>query len=308
MSIKIVHSQDYIQGSNHASVQLCLADAYELVSSLPSRSIDLFLSSPPYFVGKEYDRSRSLRDFEAEIKRLAPEVIRVLKPGGSMCWQVGNHVSNGKSIPLDAVVIALLRTKKRVVLRNRIIWTFGHGTHSNSRFSGRHESIVWFTKGDNYYFDLDSVRVRQKYPGKRHYKGPRKGEWSGNPNGKNPGDVWDIPNVKAKHVEKTGHPCQFPVALAKRLIQALSPRGGTVLDPYLGSGTTAAASALLGRNFLGGDIERRYLTIARRRLRDLESGEIKVRIDHPVRSPLPSEAVSQTPPHFRFTEKADRYG
>src|SRR5690606_5077305 len=115
-------------------------------------------------------------------------------------------------------------------------------------FSGRHETVVWFTKGDNYYFDLDAVRVPQKYPGKRYYKGPRKGELSGNPNGKNPGDVWDIPNVKAKHIEKTAHPCQFPVALAARLIRALCPKDGTVLDPYIGSGTTAVAALTEGRN------------------------------------------------------------
>ena len=71
-----------------------------------------------------------------------------------------------------------------LILRNRIIWTFGHGLNSTQRFSGRHEMILWFTKGEQYCFNLDCIRVPQKYPGKRYYKGEHKGELSGNPYGK----------------------------------------------------------------------------------------------------------------------------
>src|ERR1041384_3300304 len=89
-----------------------------------------------------------------------------------------------------------------------------------------------YSKGRRYRFDLNAVRVPQKYPGKKHYKGPKKGKLSGNPKGKNPSDVWEIPNVKSRHVEKTKHPCQFPVALVQRLVRALTLPGSLVVDPF----------------------------------------------------------------------------
>lgn len=287
-----------IQGDN-CSATLMRADALEFLESLPSASVDLFVTSPPYFVGKEYDRSRSLVDFRREILRVAPEVTRVVRPGGSVCWQIGNHVENGRITPLDAVLIGLYADQSELILRNRIIWTFGHGTHAVSRFSGRHESILWYTKGNDYRFDLDAVRVTQKYPGKKHYKGPKKGQWSGNPLGKNPGDVWDIPNVKARHVEKTGHPCQFPIALVRRLILSLCPLEGVVVDPYMGSGTTAIASLMLSRNFFGCDLEKRYVRVASARAREFLSGRAKIREDMPVRLPKAGESVTFLPDHFK---------
>jgi adenine-specific DNA-methyltransferase len=195
------------------SVRLELQDAFKFLGDLAPNSADLIVSSPPYCMGKEYDRSLSIDDFFADHKRLAPLLVRALRSGGSLCWQVGHHVQNGVVVPLDALVYPILAAEKGLVLRNRIVWTFGHGVHASRRFSGRHETILWFTKGHDYHFDLDAVRVPQKYPGKRHYKGPNKGKWSGNPLGKNPSDVWEIPNVKSRHIEKAGHPCQFPVAL-----------------------------------------------------------------------------------------------
>jgi adenine-specific DNA-methyltransferase len=273
-------------------------DALRFLTTLQAESVDLLVTSPPYCIGKAYDISRSSAGFRAEIERVMPEILRVLKPGGNLCWQVGNHVDGSSILPLDAVIISMLEGEQDLYLRNRIIWTFGHGTHATKRFSGRHETVVWYSKGKNAYFDLDAVRVPQKYPGKRHYKGPSIGELSGNPLGKNPGDVWDIPNVKAKHVEKTEHPCQFPIALAKRLILALSPPGGLVVDPYVGSGTTAIAALLSSRSFKGSEKEANYVEICETRIKDLIFGEPKVREDKPVRTPLENEAVSRMPSHF----------
>lgn len=147
--------------------------------------------------------------------------MRILKPQGSICWQVGNYVDNGEIIPLDVILYPIF-SRLGLQLRNRIVWHFGHGLHASKRFSGRYEVILWFTKGHDYVFNLDAVRVPQKYPQKKHFKGPKKGELSGNPLGKNPGDIWEIPNVKANHVEKTIHPCQFPVELIERLVLALT--------------------------------------------------------------------------------------
>ena len=280
-------------------------DCRVFLRTLDEGSADLLLTSPPYFIGKEYDRSTHLVDFEDTIVEVLPLIDRVLKPGGSLCWQVGNHVKQHCVAPLDYTVARAMEKNRHFSLRNRIIWTFSHGIHARRRFSGRHETILWYTKGDDYFFDLDSVRVPQKYPGKRHYKGPKKGRFSGNPQGKNPSDywalgaVWDIPNVKANHVEKTDHPCQFPIALARRLILALSPDGGLVLDPYLGSGSSAIAALLDGRNFVGCDISPKYVKLAKARLTALTNGTIRYREDLPVRTPVETESVAIRPPHFR---------
>jgi adenine-specific DNA-methyltransferase len=184
---------------------LVVEDALSFLKRLDPESIDLIVSSPPYFMGKEYDTSVKIEDLVRIHERLAPLLARAIRPGGSLCWQVGHHVRDGRVMPLDIAAYCAFATEKSLLLRNRIIWTFGHGTHAKRRFSGRYETVLWYTKGENYHFNLDAVRVRQKYPGKRHYKGPHRGEWSGNPLGKNPSDVWEIPNVKANHVEKTDH-------------------------------------------------------------------------------------------------------
>lgn len=288
--------QTITRGSVTATLHL--GDALLTLQTMDSGTIDLIVTSPPYCMGKAYDTSVSVSDFCADHRSLLPEVSRVLKPGGSVCWQVGHHVRNGRAVPLDAHVYIIAEETTDLVLRNRIIWTFGHGTHSKRRFSGRHESILWFTKGENYHFDVDPVRVPQRYPGKRHYKGPRKGEWSGHPLGKNPGDVWEIPNVKAKHPEKMDHPCQYPVALAQRLVRSLSRPGETVLDPFLGSGTTAVAALLENRNFIGVDVKAGYVQLTNDRLRLLCENRLRVRPDQPPREPNANEAVSIIPPHF----------
>ncbi len=282
-----------------AGAKLFRGDVFDFLAETKTNSVSLVVSSPPYFMGKEYDTSLSVEDFKSIHRRLLPELVRVLKPGGSLCWQVGHHVRNGVSIPLDAIVYGSFAEDERLVLRNRIIWTFGHGVHARRRFSGRHETVLWYTKGENYFFDLDAVRVPQKYPGKKHYKGPNKGEWSGNPLGKNPSDVWEIPNVNSNHVEKTAHPCQFPVALVQRLVKSLSPVGGLVADPFMGSGTSAVAAVFEKRKFIGCDQKASYVNLAKRRLVELEAGNLKFRpIGQALFVPNERDAVARRPPHF----------
>ena len=281
------------------SAALYQGDCLELLSKLPDQSIDLVITSPPYCVGMEYERARSVADFVEAHKKILPEIVRVTKPGGSICWQVGYHISNRVAYPLDYAVFSILSDRKDVHLRNRIVWSFGHGLHNTTRFSGRHETLLWFTKGREYSFNLDAVRVRQKYPGKRHYKGPSKGQFSGNPKGKNPGDVWDIPNVKGNHIEKSGHPCQFPVALVQRLIKALCPDGGLVLDPYMGVGSAGVAALAEGRQFLGAEINFRYFKRALARLERSAEGIKNFRpLDRPIFVPDPKSEVAIVPPHF----------
>ncbi len=271
-------------------------DCRDLLSSLSPGCVDFTLSSPPYFMGKAYDRSYKLADFISDHEELAPAIGTLTKPGGNIAWQVGHHVKNGVDVPLDFPTYQAFSAVDELALRNRIIWTFGHGVHATKRFSGRHETILWFSKGDPYYFDLDAARVPQKYRGKTYYKGPKKGQLSSNPNGKNPGDVWDIPNVKANHVEKTAHPCQFPVALAQRLIRSLSPKDGLVFDPFTGSGSTGIAAALDGRRFVGADISAEYCNIAENRYQLLLDHKLKIRpLDKPVFEPDPLSKVARAP-------------
>lgn len=282
-------------------------DCMKLLQNLPDESIDLTVTSPPYCMGKEYEEGNDLATFVEAHEKIFPEIVRITKPGGSICWQVGSHVSGGSITPLDYLVHQLLSKQHGVYLRNRVIWTFGHGFHCKNRFSGRYEVVMWYTKGEDYYFDLDAVRVPQLYPGKRANKGPNKGKLSGNPRGKNPSDIWEglpddvwhIPNVKANHIEKTDHPCQYPVALATRLVRALSPVSGIVFDPFAGVASAGVAAVLENRRFLGAELNRDYINIANDRLHDAISGEIKIRpLEKEIYVPHPNEKVAMKPDHF----------
>ena len=113
--------------------------------------------------------------------------------------------------------------------------------------------------------------------------------------GKNPSDVWEIPNVKARHVEKTAHPCQFPVAIPERLIRALTPQNGLVLDPFVGSGTTGVSAVLEGRRFVGIELQKEYYDIAFARISDALNGRARVREDKPVVKPNQNTAVARLP-------------
>lgn len=275
-------------------------DCVDFLANLPSECIDLTITSPPYFMGKDYDKSTKIEDFIDFHKRLLPEIVRVTKKGGNICWQVGHHVKNGIATPLDFVIHGICINYIDIFLRNRIIWTYGHGLHGSKRFSGRHESVLWYTKGDDYYFDLDSIRVPQKYPGKRYYKGKKKGEYSGNPLGKNPSDVWEIPNIKANHIEKTDHPCQFPIALAQRLVRALCPNDGKVFDPFMGSGATGIAAILEKRRFIGCEIDKKYYRLSKDRCKQALSKNIKYRpVEKPIFEPDSNMAVAIKPSNFK---------
>lgn len=275
-------------------------EALDLLKKLPDKSVSLTLTSPPYCIGKEYETSTSVNDFKAIHSEILPEIVRVTKDGGSICWQVGYHVRNRVVQPLDYYVYELFQKFPEIKLRNRIIWSFGHGLHDSARFAGRHEVIMWFTKGSKYFFDLDPVRIPQRYPGKKYYKGPKKGEYSGNPLGKNPSDIWDIPNVNANHCEKTAHPCQFPVGLAERVVKALCPENELVLDPYAGVCTTGVAAALNGRKFVGVELVEDYRSIGIERIKQAIRGELKYRpADTPVLEPDTAGSVARKPSHFK---------
>ncbi len=274
-----------------ADAVLFEGDCRDLLPTLPDGSVQLVVTSPPYNLGKVYETRVDLEKYLEQQAQVIAHCVRVLRSTGSLCWQVGNWVDDGEIVPLDLVLYPLF-VRHSLHLRNRIVWHFGHGLHATRRFSGRYEVILWFTKTDTYTFNLDAVRVPQKYPGKKYFKGPKRGELSGNPLGKNPTDVWEIPNVKANHVEKTIHACQFPVELVERLVLALTNPGDWVLDPFMGVGSTVIAALMHQRKAVGAEIVPEYVRVARERITAAEEGRLRVRpMGRPVYEPEASRAT-----------------
>jgi len=294
-----------------ADVVLYQGDVENFVATIPDNSVSLIITSPPYNLGKEYEDRVSIAKYLELQAQVITELYRVLRDDGSICWQVGNFVEDGEVYPLDILYYDIFKNLG-LRLRNRIVWRFGHGLHCKNRFSGRYETILWFTKSDDYIFNLDAVRVPSKYPGKRHYKGPRKGQLSGNPLGKNPSDVWkfmaqewesafwDIPNVKSNHPEKTIHPCQYPIALVERCVLALTNEGDWVFDPYVGVGTSLIAGLMHNRRVMGSEQEAKYVDIARERLQEYLDGVLPYRpLGKPVYQPTGKEKIAQIPKEWQ---------
>lgn len=293
--------------SDYESIILNNGDVKTFLKSMPSNTIQLIITSPPYNVGKEYEKKVNIEKYLNEQNEIIDDIIRILKDEGSICWEIGNYVDKSEVFPLDIFYYQLFK-KRDLKLRNRIIWHFGHGLHASKRFSGRYETILWFTKSDNYIFNLDNVRIPSKYPGKRHFKGPKKGLPSGNPKGKNPSDmweiicndwekeIWNIPNVKSNHPEKTIHPCQFPIELVERCVLALTDVNDWVFDPYCGVGSALIAGLKNNRKVIGCDKELEYIKIAEERINKFYKNNLKIRpITKEIYKPTGKEKVSKIP-------------
>jgi len=298
---------EFIEHLYPNSSKIILGDTLNQLKKIENEKFDLIITSPPYNVGKEYETKTSIEKYLELQEKVINEIVRVTSNKGSICWQVGNYVKKGEIFPLDIYYYQIFK-KLGLKLRNRIVWHFGHGLHAKNRFSGRYETILWFTKSDNYIFNLDDVRVPSKYPGKRHFKGTKKGQISGNPKGKNPSDIWEIvvkdwesglwniPNVKSNHPEKTTHPAQFPVELVERCVLALTNKNSWILDPYAGVGTTAIAALKNYRNSIGIEKEKDYVVLAEHRIAKLKEGNLKLRpINKPIHQPKPNDKIAKIP-------------
>ena len=288
-------------------------DALEFLKQQPDNSVHLIITSPPYNIGKEYETQTSLEQYLDNFNPILKEMYRVLNNNGSICWEIGNYVDKKTKevFPLDIYFYRLFK-KYNFQLRNRIIWHFGHGLQCENRFSGRYETILWFSKTQNYIFNLDDVRIPSKYPGKRAYKGENKGKLSGNPKGKNPEDVWmaniqrlfddwekkiwDIPNVNSNHVEKTIHPCQFPIELVERCILALTNENDIVYDPFAGVGSSIIAALKNNRKAYGTELKQEYIDVGMERIKQLKEDTLKIRpIYRKVYEPSGKDKVSKYP-------------
>jgi len=268
--------------------KIILGDAFELIKSIPDQSVDLVLTSPPYGIGKEYEkRSKNVDEYIEGFIPLLDEIKRVLKPTGSVCWQVGNRIegashehkaSESKSkpapetYPLEFYFYFEFK-KLGFLLRNNIAWVSRNTIPFRDQkfLTGQHEAVLWFTKGDDYYCDIDSIRVPQKYPDKKYFY--KDGNYTRvrfpNPKGKNPGDAWEI--VLSTHSnERWDHPAQFPEELVRRLILMSCPVGGTVLDPFAGVATTLKVAQDLERVGIGFEKEPKYYNQALLRLNGVD--------------------------------------
>ena len=300
-----------------AEIVLHCGDVLDFLETVPDETAKLIVTSPPYNLGKEYESRTAIESYLNFQDIVIDRLVHKLRSDGSICWQVGNFVEDSEVFPLDALYYPRFK-KHGLKLRNRIIWRFNHGLHASKRLSGRYETILWFTKSDSYTFNLDSIRVPAKYPGKTHFKGPKRGLPSGNPLGKNPSDVWEfvakewdeelwnIPNVKANHPEKTSHPCQYPIELIERCVLALTKRDDWVLDPYCGVGSALIAALKHSRRAAGVDKEQEYIKTARQRIEDFYTGKLKIRpLGKPVFEPTGREKVSQIPAEWKDNGNGD---
>ena len=300
---KILYDKAYQEGYD---VILGLNDVTDFIKDIPKESVMFVVTSPPYNIGKPYEERLEFKEYLKWQKEIIEECIRILNPQGSICWQVGNYIEDKEVFPLDLYFYRILKDLK-LKLRNRIIWRVGHGLHARTKFSGRYETVLWFTKGEDYIFNLDDIRVPQKYPGKRAYRGPNNGKPSSNPLGKNPSNfwefiirdwdmqVWNIPNVKASHSEKTIHPCQFPIELVERLVLALTNESDVVFDPFSGVGSAIIAAILHNRKGIGVEKEQKYTDVSYQRILSAINGTLKKReLGKPVYQPK-GEKVARFP-------------
>lgn len=286
-------------------------NALNFCQSMEANSIKLIITSPPYNIGKAYETRTSIDEYIKNIEPMLTEFARILAEDGSLCWQTGNFVDDGEIYPLDIYFYPYFK-KLGLHLRNRIIWHFGHGLHCSKRFSGRYETLLWFTKSDHYTFNLDDVRIPSKYPGKRYFKGEKRGQISGNPKGKNPEDVWEmtldrliddwdaqiweIPNVKNNHPEKVDHPCQFPVELVERCVLALTNKNDIVYDPFAGVGSSLIAALKNERYAYGSELEQKYVDIGKERIGKLADDTLLTRpIYQEIWKPKATDKVAQVP-------------
>lgn len=268
--------------------QIILGNAFELIKKVPDGSVDLILTSPPYGIGKEYEkRSETIEEYMAAFQPMVAECVRVLKNTGSIAWEIGNWINrdgNGRSIvPLEYPYFEAF-SKLGMVLRNRIVWIHRTTAYNGSKkiFTPSHESILWLTKSDDYAFNLtENVLVKQKDPMKVYHvlRGGIPVIKRAVPEGIDPGDVWDIP-FGSNSSERWDHPAQFPEALARKAIDCFSNSGDIVLDPFAGVATTLKVAKDLGRKYLGFEKEPHYYNQAVLRLNGIDQkGQLSIGTD-----------------------------
>lgn len=240
-------------------------DCLEAMAILPDQSINLTVTSPPYNIGKEYENLLPLDDYINWCEKWITEVYRLTLYDGAFWLNLGylSIKNRAKAIPISY----LLWDKIPFYLIQEIVWNYGAGVAGSKFFSPRNEKFLWYVKNpEAYTFNLDDIRdPNVKYPNQK-----KNGKIKVNPLGKNPTDVWEFPKVTSgqnrSSKERTAHPAQFPSAVIQRIITASSHENEIVLDPFLGSGTTAMVALDLNRLVIGFEIRQDYCDIAANRI------------------------------------------
>lgn len=236
-------------------------NSLDAMQNLPNEIFDLVLTSPPYNIGKEYEKIKPIKEYLKWSEIWMDHVYNLVKNNGSFWLNIGyTPIKNkGKAVPLSY----LLWDKNKFFLIQELVWHYGAGVAARKSLSPRNEKVLWFVKNENNYtFNLDDIRdPNVKYPNQK-----KNGKVRVNPLGKNPSDVWNIPKVtsgsKRHSKERVNHPAQTPIELFKRIILASTNKGDWVLDPFVGSGTACVVSNSLGRKSIGFDTNKDYLDIA----------------------------------------------
>ncbi len=246
-------------------VNLYLGDCLDHMRRMPSESVSLTVTSPPYNIGKPYETPLPLDDYLDWCDEWLGEIHRVTRTDGALWLNLGyvEVPDAAKALPLPY----LLWKRIPFYIIQEIVWNYGAGVAARTSFSPRNEKFLWCVKNpDRYTFNLDAVRDKDvKYPNQR-----KNGKLRCNPLGKNPTDVWHFPKVTSganrSSPERTAHPAQFPAAVIERIVRTSSNPGELVMDPFLGSGTTAEACLRTGRRALGFEIREDYVRIAEQRI------------------------------------------
>ena len=241
--------------------QVFCEDALEGIARIPDASIDLILTDPPYNRGKDYGNASDQQSVEAYLawtEQWIAAVLPKLKGNGSLyiflTWRFAPEI--------------FVMLKKRMTMMNEIIWdrrvpSMGGSVRS---FSSVHDTIGFFVNRKDYYFDLDAVRIpydaeTKKARSRSIFVGAKWLEV-----GYNPKDVWSVSRLHREHPERADHPTQKPLEIIERMVKASCPPGGVVLDPFMGSGTTAIAAKRLWRQFTGFELNPAYCEIIQARL------------------------------------------
>ena len=241
-----------------------IGDCRELLKTVPSKSVRLVVTSPPYNIGKPYGKYKdkiSLCDWQELLNDVTKEVYRILTPDGAFFLNLSPvPVGNSKEIvPLPFIGYKIFKDNG-LYLRNMITWTFNNMQNCTNRLSGRYENILWGVKDiDNYIFNLDDIRIPYISKGdKRLSEG----------GGRNPTDVWYFNRVNNMTKKKLGlsHPTIYPLPMIVRIVKMATNLGDTVLDPFAGSGTSLVASKIMGRNCIGFELDGKYKSECMKRL------------------------------------------
>ncbi|MEZ5671297.1 MAG: site-specific DNA-methyltransferase [Thiotrichaceae bacterium] len=223
------------------------------------------LTSPPYNIGKEYEKPLSVEQYIDWLTDISSLVYAVTHNDGCYLLNLGylKLEQRARAIPISY----LLWDKIKFYLNQEIIWNYGAGVACKNYLSPRNEKILWYVKNaENFTFNLDLIRDPDvKYPNSK-----KNGRLRTNTLGKNPSDVWQIAKVTTGNqrasTERTAHPAQFPEDLVERLVRGFTHKNDVILDPFIGSGTTAIVALKNKRYCVGFEINRDYCEIAKIRI------------------------------------------